>query len=574
MKERIVKILRKCQFFWTNPVEQFWTHIALLLIFIFFCILNSTVESDQATLIQVVFHNMVIVFSFLLIVNFLLFLSLSTLPYLWRDAYRAITKLNKNFTYKNYLYKNKDKIYKGPSWSDPEFEVIKDLKQRINAFVQASIAYQQTDFEYWKKQTIGVNLDHSSQTLIRNLTMLGAGFLSLGLLMVFVYWLGLNVNYKDMGDFNLENLKNLINNSRGTVLIGIITTFIVSPVIYVVWIFRDANTRVQIENSRKDTNLKDFQKLSEWASGFHLPEIKQIISTKTAEKTKENEPKETNTENLSSREDFLPSESSNSITRRQGAEALQASAIAQLEAFMFGKYGEQFMQPAFLLLHAIWIAIIPQHKQDVDPIEFQESLEQLHNNPIISALNTALAGANGYHLRIFEDNLEGLDLRGIMTRYTLFNHITLSGCKMTGINFNYANLSAANLIGAKLEFAKLRNANLQNSELQKCSFTLADLTNADLRQSDMRGTILRAAWLSGANFTDTKINRHTLFGQLKDLESRKTNIINSNEIREDVLSRGAIWDDDPEWLVGKIQDAALLEKIRQDCADRAKQKGA
>ena len=48
----------------------------------------------------------------------------------------------------------------------------------------------------------------------------------------------------------------------------------------------------------------------------------------------------------------------------------------------------------------------------------------------------------------------------------------------------------------------------------------------------------------------------------------KNNISGQDNIREDVLSRGAIWDDDPEWLVGKIKDPALLEKIRQDCARR------
>lgn len=52
----------------------------------------------------------------------------------------------------------------------------------------------------------------------------------------------------------------------------LITPFLGTPTAYVIWFFRDKNNRMQIENQRKDINLKEFQKLSEWVSGQHLPE--------------------------------------------------------------------------------------------------------------------------------------------------------------------------------------------------------------------------------------------------------------------------------------------------------------
>ena len=50
----------------------------------------------------------------------------------------------------------------------------------------------------------------------------------------------------------------------------LVTVFISSPVLFLIWRFRDQNISQQIENTRKDTNLKEFQKLAEWVSGAHL----------------------------------------------------------------------------------------------------------------------------------------------------------------------------------------------------------------------------------------------------------------------------------------------------------------
>lgn len=71
---------------------------------------------------------------------------------------------------------------------------------------------------------------------------------------------------------------NIIINSRGAWTL--ITLIVSAPVAYVIWFFRDANTQKQIENQRKDVNLKEFQKIAEWVSGAHLVEEKIIEKSK------------------------------------------------------------------------------------------------------------------------------------------------------------------------------------------------------------------------------------------------------------------------------------------------------
>ena len=72
----------------------------------------------------------------------------------------------------------------------------------------------------------------------------------------------------------LAAIRNSDSNSVG--YWNFIILIVSAPVAFVIWHFRDENNRQQIENQRKDINLKEFQKLSEWVSGVHLPEIKTV----------------------------------------------------------------------------------------------------------------------------------------------------------------------------------------------------------------------------------------------------------------------------------------------------------
>lgn len=567
---------------WHDPANKFWLIFAFAGLFVisfaFYIFFNQYLNSVASLAILLASLLFELVFFGAIIVN--------TFADTKQDYLEAFQTINRDIRYSSYQKKNKDKDYKGPNWEDDEFKNIEDLKQRVDAFVKASIEYQKVDFERWKKRNVDTNISSTRYTIIRSFWIIVAAITSVAILIGLLNWIGLDAS----------DIKDLITNSKATVILGILTTFIATPVIFMVWIFRDKNTRVQIENARKDTNLKDFQKLSEWASGFHLPEIKHTKTIKNELKdNKENEGiKKEFKEESESNEYFIAPDSSHNISRRQGAEALQASAIAQLEAFMLGKYGEQFMQPAFLLIHAIWESIITQQQMRFpDEEEFNNTLNKLHKNPIVAALNRALAGADGKHLRLFENNLIGLNLTGINSSKPPIKSLDLANCNLQGIKLENAILAKISLQGANLNFAYLKGVYLEKSDLQNASLEWAmtqnsnlreanlhcanldciDLQNANLKEANLKGAQLFGAMLQytkfqGADLRDiewnsvhlhnTEINRRTTFGNY-DINLEEW--IKEDIIRENLLLQGAIWDDDPHWLVDKIQDKKLLEKI-------------
>ena len=123
------------------------------------------------------------------------------------------------------------------------------------------------------------------------------------------------------------------------------------PVALVVWHFRDENNRQQIENQRKDINLKEFQKLSEWVSGAHLPEIKTV--SKTTQKSSSKDGTEITEQTTEQSEEYAKKPDTadfDTFSKRDGAVALQISAIYNLLPFFRGDYGESFRRPAFNLL--------------------------------------------------------------------------------------------------------------------------------------------------------------------------------------------------------------------------------
>lgn len=612
---------------WKNPITKFWINV-FIAVFALIIILCGGQLNPPYNTYALLFCFIFLLFILLIEEFFLVSISVKAFSTIQQKISNIFKVANRKLIYNNYLDKKRSTVFNSPAWDDDEFCQIADLNHRIKLFVKASIDYQEVDFDQWKKQNIGINLDNQQQTIIRSFWIILSAIASFLFLIGLLSWLGLDAT----------KVRALIENSKGTVLLGIFTTFIGAPIIFIVWLFRDKNNRVQIENARKDTNLKDFQKLSEWASGFHLPELKRTQNIKHAKKFKNGSMDEYSEEETTNIEDFLAPDGSNSISRRQGAEALQASAIAQLEAFMFGKYGEQFMQPAFLLIHAIWESIITQQQiRYPDLQDFHESLELLHRNPIISALNKALAGAGGAHLRLFENNLSGLNFSALNTTCSALRGLNLAGCNLAGSNFSYVELSKSNFVGANLKFvnisfarakiinlsdsnmfqcnlsnanftqAQLIRTNLVASNLQKsrffhCNLMKVNLSRADLSEANLSSCNLSNAYLFGVDLTKANLSKVNLYKAnlsncfLSDTKLYNTDLSSANlahasfltthyhgaifektiitrttifrndenQIREDILSRGAIWDDDPEWLVGKIQNAELLEKIRQD----------
>ncbi|EGC17853.1 secreted effector protein PipB [Kingella denitrificans] len=264
-----------------------------------------------------------------------------------------------------------------------------------------------------------------------------------------------------------------------------------SPVAFVIWQFRD-------ENQRKDINLKEFQKLSEWVSGTHLPEIKIINKNTTKSSfTTDNEsailPEKQITEQIEEYSKEYGQKPDNAhlgtFSKWNGAVALQISAIYNLLPFFRGDYGESFRLPAFNLLKSAWQSMQQESLNDLnEPGEFYQpegviidELEQTAQSPMGIALTQVLLSLNRestqLNLRDFPETLPNICLAGIDFDFSEIKEKAKEKARdLSQLNLDSADLRAANLCSVNLHGAELFNANLSYAKLQD-----ADLSNADLR---------------------------------------------------------------------------------------------
>ncbi|EGQ78393.1 MULTISPECIES: pentapeptide repeat-containing protein [Neisseria] len=307
------------------------------------------------------------------------------------------------------------------------------------------------------------------------------------------------------------------------------------PVALVVWHFRDENNRQQIENQRKDINLKEFQKLSEWVSGAHLPEIKTVNKTTNKRNLKSNDelarlltlPIEYTTEETEEYSKKPETTDFDTFSKWDGAVALQISAIYNLLPFFRGDYGESFRRPAFNLLKSAWQAMQQDSLKKLEKKNLSDEawkdiideLQQKARSPMGVALthvllslnqenkqlslrdfpemlsNICLAGMN-FHLNVVSEiardkGLSNLDLRGADFRGIVLIGAKLQGCRLTGAKLDGANLWAAtlqniHLVGTDLQNAVLIDANLQNADLSYANLQYANLKNADLSSANLK----------------------------------------------------------------------------------------
>lgn len=135
MKERIKN-------FWRDPVNKFWLFGILASLFILsygaFRLYRQDLNDTVALLLISIALISELIFLIAMIIN-----SFSDTK---KDYLELFQLINRDIRYRYYLKKNKDKEYKGPSWEDEDFEKITDTKQRVDAYVKASIEFQKADF--------------------------------------------------------------------------------------------------------------------------------------------------------------------------------------------------------------------------------------------------------------------------------------------------------------------------------------------------------------------------------------------------------------------------------------------
>lgn len=293
-----------------------------------------------------------------------------------------------------------------------------------------------------------------------------------------------------------------------------------APVAFVIWHFRDENNRQQIENQRKDINLKEFQKLSEWVSGAHLPEIKTV--SKTTQKSSSKDGAEIIEQTTEQSEEYAKKPDTahfDTFSKRDGAVALQISAIYNLLPFFRGDYGESFRLPAFNLLKSAWQTMLQdslkklerENLSEIEKSEIRVELWQKAGSPMGIALTRMLLSLNQentkLNLRDFPEMLPNICLAGIAFNLNGINESTrdLSGLDLSGVDFRGADLQLANLQNSQLAMAKLQNvqlleANMQNVQLFGANLQNAQLVSVNLQNAQLNYANFQNSFLSPSNW--------------------------------------------------------------------------
>ena len=270
-----------------------------------------------------------------------------------------------------------------------------------------------------------------------------------------------------------------------------------APVAFAIWHFRDENNRQQIENQRKDINLKEFQKLSEWVSGAHLPEIKTVDKTTQKEGLKDKgeiegefQLIERTTEKTEEYGKKPHAEGFDTFGKREGAVALQISAIYNLLPFFRGDYGESFRMPAFNLLKSAWQAMqqpsLNLWEEEDEPGFWREYEEEAIIGVFMTRANRPMGVALTHVLLSLDQKNMQLNLRDFPE---LLPNLCLAGMNfnLSGVDEKARDWSNLNLRGVDFRGARLENVQFQNSQLSYAQFQDAELQDAKLQNADLRG---------------------------------------------------------------------------------------
>lgn len=261
-----------------------------------------------------------------------------------------------------------------------------------------------------------------------------------------------------------------------------------SPVAFAIWSFRDQNATDQINNSRKDTNLKEYHKIVEW------------------------------------------------ITNKDSSDELKISAIYYLRRFYEDK-SLGFQQAALHLLLSTWESM---QKNELEKLKVVNNLDDAKliinslrkngNSPLGIAITSVLLANDGKCILAYPEVFPGICLAG-MNFYlpglandiigkifkkdekdkTEYSGVQLQGCVFRDINlknvkFNNSNLFGTEWVGRGDKNEKLNNVSFykcdfrcsvfKNISLGKCEFLYSDFMNTRFHQVEIKDS----AKFYGVNF--------------------------------------------------------------------------
>jgi uncharacterized protein YjbI with pentapeptide repeats len=328
---------------------------------------------------------------------------------------------------------------------------------------------------------------------------------------------------------------------------SLFTAVALAPLAFLLWWFRDTNQLWLIENNRKDTNLKDFQKLCEWATGAQL--VEDEVTIKKAGKSVE-----TTTKRL---KPPIQESAPNSPGRRDGSEALQVAAVHQLQAYLTGEFGQQFRQPTLVLLLSIWSRmqknLIADPPVPLDGLQGESLLgayeswrgavyTRLGQSPLAQAVLLALLSQKGKALGDYRHHLPGCLLNGINIHLPGLDGLRLNDMNLSKMQLTLANLSLAQLQGTSLREAQLQGANLHWAQLQGAMLWDAQLQGANLHWAQLQGASLHRAQLQGANLSGTLLQDANLsWAQLQGARLHRAQLQSAN-LQMAQLQGAMLWD--------------------------------
>ena len=321
----------------------------------------------------------------------------------------------------------------------------------------------------------------------------------------------------------LVAIKNSNSNSVG--YWNFIILIVSAPVAFVIWHFRDENNRQQIENQRKDINLKEFQKLSEWVSGAHLPEIKAV--SKTTQKSCSKDGAEITEQPTEQSEEYAKRPDTtdfDTFSKHDGVIALQISAIYNLLPFFRGDYGESFRLPAFNLLKSAWQAM---QQESLNRLRVEVRIEQGNEKSV------------EYQDIIWDEESSSVSLNQSGTKSNLseFPIELLANLCLVGIDLSWIDLSELKSPGINLYGAKLINVDLQNSVLYEADMRKSYIASANLRNAMLDGSDLRRTHLVRADLTGAQL----VGANLREANLRNINLRNANLQNADLRSAEFEW---------------------------------
>lgn len=309
-----------------------------------------------------------------------------------------------------------------------------------------------------------------------------------------------------------------ILNSNG--IWTLITALFSAPILFLIWRFRDQNATQQIENQRKDINLKEFQKIAEWVSGLHL--VENEITEKES-----NDIKSEKTTKYS-----LPDESRSipTFSKSDGAVGLQIAAIHSLLPFFRGEHGEGFRRPALNLLTSAWLSLQQKDLLELEKLdvlkqknEFEAQIEKIKkraNSSVGVALTQVLLSDGGDNLLKFPEVFPNLCLAGMNFQLagvdkralSLFHKVKdCEGLNLVGANLYQAtleniNLAMANLAGAELSESTIKNAQIWGACLDGVQLYGSELKNVSFFRSSFKYAGIGVSNVNNIDFRNSKLN--------------------------------------------------------------------